>query len=381
MLWGAIAGTLPDLDVFANLVTDPVSALAYHRAFTHSLVFATLVPVGMGMLVHRLYGGREGPLPRSFAGSWLATWLFFVSITFLGSWLMPLEIHGVFPVALTVSTVALALVLPIYARERWRTTPTTNENPHWWGWTQLFFWAILTHPLLDACTTYGTQLFEPFSSLRVAWNVISVADPLYTAPFLFCLVVASRKLRGSDSRRRWNRAGILISSAYLLLSTAFHAYANSRMVATLEKENIAATRHMIGPTILNSILWQGAAETDSAYYTGQYSLLDSEPYFKLREVPKQHELIRGHFDDRDVRLLRWFANDYFSIEREDSTSYRLNDLRFGQIEVPGQERPSYVFYFVLEEHNGELRARRIQQGPEDREMSMQRLWDRMMGRY
>jgi len=60
MVWGAAAGTLPDLDIVANLVTDPVSALAYHRAFTHSLTFAALVPLALGMLVHRIYGGRQG---------------------------------------------------------------------------------------------------------------------------------------------------------------------------------------------------------------------------------------------------------------------------------------------------------------------------------
>ncbi|MEM1215169.1 MAG: metal-dependent hydrolase, partial [Bacteroidota bacterium] len=59
MFWGAVAGTLPDLDTLANAVTDPVSALAYHRAFTHSFAFSALVPIGMGLLAHRLYGGRE----------------------------------------------------------------------------------------------------------------------------------------------------------------------------------------------------------------------------------------------------------------------------------------------------------------------------------
>ncbi|MEZ4986848.1 MAG: metal-dependent hydrolase [Saprospiraceae bacterium] len=71
------------------------------------------------------------------------------------------------------------------------------------------FWAILTHPLPDACTTYGTQLLEPFSSLRVAWNVVSVADPLYTVPFLWLLIKASRQPRGSRLRHRYNWAGIL----------------------------------------------------------------------------------------------------------------------------------------------------------------------------
>jgi inner membrane protein len=47
-----------------------------------------------------------------------------------------------------------------------------------------------THPLLDACTTYGTQLLWPFSSSRVAWHVISIVDPLFTLPLLAGLLSA-----------------------------------------------------------------------------------------------------------------------------------------------------------------------------------------------
>ena len=45
-----------------------------------------------------------------------------------------------------------------------------------------------THALLDACTTYGTMLFWPFSDERVAWNTISVIDPLFTFPLLAILI-------------------------------------------------------------------------------------------------------------------------------------------------------------------------------------------------
>ena len=41
-----------------------------------------------------------------------------------------------------------------------------------------------THGLLDACTSYGTQLFWPFSNERVSWNNISIVDPLFTIPVL-----------------------------------------------------------------------------------------------------------------------------------------------------------------------------------------------------
>jgi inner membrane protein len=380
MVWGAVAGTLPDLDILANLVTDPVSALAYHRAFTHSLTFAALVPLALGMLVHRIYGGKKGLLPQNgFAAIAIAS-LVMLLILYVGSSSMPLEIYNVGAIALIISAVTLFFPLSVYLREKMRKTPSDNGNASWQAWAGLFFFSVITHPLLDACTTYGTQLFEPFSSLRIAWNVVSVADPLYTFPFLACLILASRRQRGSQIRSRLNWAGIIISSSYLLLCTAFYFHVNSRMEATLEKEEIVAERYVVGPTILNSILWQGTAETASSYYTGQYSLLDEEPFFKLKEVPKQKERLNGHLQDRDVALLRWFTNDYYNVEQEEDGKLRMNDLRYGQIEVPGRNRPSYIFYFVLEEQDGILRAVRIQQGPEDRSSSMSGLWDRMMGR-
>lgn len=42
------------------------------------------------------------------------------------------------------------------------------------------FLAYATHGLLDACTSYGTQLFWPFSNQRVSWNTVSIIDPFFT---------------------------------------------------------------------------------------------------------------------------------------------------------------------------------------------------------
>ena len=48
MLWGAIAGTIPDLDVFVRYFTDPITATEMHRGFSHSLVFAVLMAPILG---------------------------------------------------------------------------------------------------------------------------------------------------------------------------------------------------------------------------------------------------------------------------------------------------------------------------------------------
>ena len=52
------------------------------------------------------------------------------------------------------------------------------------------FLGYATHGLLDACTSYGTLLFWPFSNERVTWNNISIIDPLFTIPALILIGIA-----------------------------------------------------------------------------------------------------------------------------------------------------------------------------------------------
>ena len=41
------------------------------------------------------------------------------------------------------------------------------------------FFGYATHGLLDACTSYGTVLFWPFSNERITWNNISIVICIY----------------------------------------------------------------------------------------------------------------------------------------------------------------------------------------------------------
>jgi inner membrane protein len=53
------------------------------------------------------------------------------------------------------------------------------------------------HPLLDACTSYGTHLWLPFSREPAAWNLVAVFDPAFT---LLLAVPLWFFLRRADSR-------------------------------------------------------------------------------------------------------------------------------------------------------------------------------------
>ena len=61
--------------------------------------------------------------------------------------------------------------------------------------------AYLTHPLLDAATTYGTQLFWPFSKYRVGLDIISIIDPIFTLILLVgCCGAFAAGRRALDAR-------------------------------------------------------------------------------------------------------------------------------------------------------------------------------------
>lgn len=377
MVWGAIAGTLPDLDVFANFAADETSALAFHRAITHSLTYAALSPLVMGWLVSRMYD----PVQRkTFWRDWALTGLSFFMLIALGSLNMPIEAGTVVRIAAIVTMSTLIFPLALGLRELWRKKPGANGNASWrqWGW--LFFWAIVTHPLLDACTSYGTQLFRPFADTRVAISNISVADPVYTLPFLICVIIAFFTTRKLKTRRFVNWIGIGLSSAYMLFSFYNKWRVNEVFEHSLQEKQIAYQRFSTTPAILNNILWQCTAETDSAYYYGLYSLLDKQPsVLNFERIPKNHNLLAGHEDDRDIKILKWFSNGYFNVIERPDGSLQLNDLRFGLLSDKVRTDKDYVFKFQLSEENGQLLAHQSREAPDNFKEAWNAYWSRVGG--
>ena len=265
LLFGAIGGTIPDLDVFIGklLFNNEIDVMAFHRGFMHSFLFAIFAAVGFGMLVFWIYnrGKRFGM--------------------------------------------------------------TTQKE---WMW--LFFASIFTHPILDSFTAYGTQLFAPFSNYRVAFNNISVADPTYTLPFLIALIVVMCFNRTSTKRRLFLQIGLGVSSLYMLLTLANKHHVNGVYKQSLADQKIEYLRFQTQPTILNNILWYGTAETTEAYYVGFYSILDAEATVsKWHKLPKNHDYIEGM--PKDLETLAWFSSGFYNLnETADPDTFLFKDLRY-----------------------------------------------------
>ena len=265
LLFGAIGGTIPDLDVFIGkfLYNNEIQAMAFHRGFMHSLLFATLSAFLFGWFTYTFYN------------------------------------TGI------------------------RRETTTQKD-----WIWLFFLSIFTHPLLDCFTPYGTQLFAPFSDYRVAFNNISVVDPLYTLPFLICMIVVLFFKRTNVKRLKWTKIGIYISSCYLLFTIGNKFYIDTIFKKSFKKAGISVERFSAQPSILNNILWYAVAETKYKYHLTFYSLLDkSNTANKIITIDKNHELI--DMNDENLKILAWFSNDYYRISKKEKTgTYKYTDLRY-----------------------------------------------------
>ncbi len=122
----------------------------------------------------------------------------------------------------------------------------------------LYLWCLLgfaSHGLLDACTSYGTHLLWPFSDARVAWNVISVVDPLFTIPLAGFLSLALWQRRYSPAA-----LGALWIGVYLSLGAIQQQRAEHTLGQWAADSGIRVQRLVAKPAFGNLILWRGLVD-------------------------------------------------------------------------------------------------------------------------
>jgi len=282
LLFGAIGGTIPDLDVFIGkfLYNNEIQAMAFHRGFMHSILFTILGCFLFGFITFKLYNSGK------------------------------------------------------------RKETTTLK-----GWIWLFFLALFTHPILDCFTPYGTQLFAPFSDYRVAFNNISVVDPLYTLPFLICMIIVLFYKRTNLKRLKWTKIGIYISSFYMVFTIGNKLHIDSVFKKSFKKAGISMNRFSAQPSILNNILWYAVAESDTQYHLAFYSLFDkSSTSEKMLHINKNHDLI--DMNDENLKTLAWFSNNYYRISKKDKIgTYQYTDLRYPMLNP--DDLNTAVFNFTI----------------------------------
>lgn len=261
-LYGAMLGTLPDLDVLIRY-NDPISNMTYHRGFSHSLFVLTALGLGGAWLISRYHQWRDMPLPYS------------------------------------TRRLALAMTLAL-------TTHPILDSFTVYG-TQLLW------PLQD-----------PLQITPISIASVFIIDPLYTIPLLIAMIVgfikgrklAVFKLGFLANCQRLAVAMLIVSSSYLLLSLGLKYHAQDKAEQTLAAADIDdIVRIKTMPVLPTILMWRTVAEDDqNRLIEIRGSVLDSRlPEYRYLAQYDNSQTLRANLPTASqpyARRLDWFSGDW-----------------------------------------------------------------------
>ncbi len=266
--WGALAGLLPDLDMVVSASLGPWGEYYCHRGPTHSLFFGLVVGPLLGYGVWRWTRRKSGPEDPSPLNAWIG----------------------------------------------------------------LFLAAILTHPLLDIFTAYGTQLLWPLTHHRFALNGIGIIDPAYTGLLLAALITGWRKRRALRAGRRAAIAALALTTTYLLLGYGMNLRAEAVVRRHLEAEGVRDARIRCYPTLLQLVLRRVVVRRHGEIRIGTYTFLDPDTIAWRRFTPETHPLADTVLETPLGQAFRWFSMGQVTARvSRDPKGFlvEIDDLRYG----------------------------------------------------
>lgn len=243
---------------------------------------------------------------------------------------------------------------------------------------QIAFYSVLgygTHCLLDACTTYGTELLWPFSNIRIAWNTISVVDPVFTIVIAALVFTAYRKKFANIAR-----LGVLFVIIYLL----FGLYQRDRTEEYLL--NISALRGhnaeqvLVSPTLGNLLLWKGIYLNNETFYVDgvRTGFLSDTIFYEGGSIKKfnlDNEFPNLDADStlyKDILRFRHFTSGYLVLYPKGKNT--ISDLRYSAL--PNEINPLWGIKIDLENQHKHIKFVNL------RDINRSRLktfWSMLMG--
>jgi len=232
------------------------------------------------------------------------------------------------------------------------------------------FLGYATHGLLDACTSYGTQLLWPFSDQRVSWSVVSIVDPLFTIPVLVGVLLAVYR-----KKRLIAQVTFTYAVVFLGLGMIQKQRAEDALYTLVQQRGHQVERIHVKPSFANRHVWKLIYEHDGSYYVDAVKLLWQSkiiPGTSIKKLNVSHDfpwLSENSQQAKDIKRFRWFSDDFLAISLKDSNV--ILDVRYSllpnQIKLmwgiklnQNKAEDEHVDYFTNTKLNGQDRNKFIE---------------------
>lgn len=204
-------------------------------------------------------------------------------------------------------------------------------------WLQMAFLSLVTHPIIDWCTTYGTPLFWPFSSRRFANDSLSILDPTYSLPLLVVTLIGIFNLLTPGKRKALAAAALMITSLY-----AFMGYMNSQSLVAKGKtifaqQGFKAVSVRATPTLFNNRLFRIVGKNEENDFMVTYMKTSSpDPITPIKRINSdKSQFALKALENKKGKLFNWFTMEMtcaqMNREPDGTTIVNLNDMRYGFI--------------------------------------------------
>ncbi len=270
VLAGIAITSLPDLDVAAGWIAGRFSEWEHHRGFTHSLFFAPVAGPLIGWAITQAERFQAGTPPGETLGA---------------------------------------------------------ERLQCWIWFSIL--ALLTHPLLDVFTSYGTQIFWPLSQARYAVDAVAIIDPVYSLlPLSIALVVGARR---PAAAKRVALAVYAFMALYL-----FGAWMLNERIERIAAADFGRPAVVDAyPLLFQPYYRRVVAITPDAAHVGYYSALNPKP-IDWRAYPiDTGDAVGAVRRSREAALFEWFSMDkvlWRAVpDGQGGMLVEATDLRYGMI--------------------------------------------------
>lgn len=203
--------------------------------------------------------------------------------------------------------------------------------------TRLYLYSLLGYSMsgfLDACTSYGTHLLWPLSDERIAFNIISIIDPIFTLILLITLVYSLRL-----SRKQVAQIGLVFSFSYMLIGVVQHQRAQGLADELVKSRGHETSQHVVKPTMANNLLWRSVYISGDRIYVdairlGLFSknkiyVGDSANKFKIESYLESNETSSVLF--QDIQRFSKFSDDFIALDKTQNNV--LGDMRYSMLPI------------------------------------------------
>lgn len=281
---------------------------------------------------------------------------------------------------ITHSFVFCIAIAPVFG---WIFTKIHSQlDVNWKQWANLVFWVILTHILIDVPTTYGTQVFQPFSSYLATTDSVFIIDPLFTIPLLIGVISARAFRRSPKTGRYLNYAGLFAGAIYLFWGLGIKAHVHSVFQESFKNQYGYYEQMKTSPNGPTTFLWSGYIVKQDTIYQSIYSLFDESKDLEFQAIPQNSHLIEPYKEDRALEALLWFSGGYYTVNRSPDDDIILYDLRFGRDDIWLNAEGEFVWgnRLIFDENGNAYTFEQTLPSFDVRSRNLRLFWDRIWGK-